>query len=245
MLKMLKKQLKYFFINNLIKYKALRPFLFTVCCLLLSVYFFIGCAPRAVTPLPPQYKQALSLDEIVSKVSDDIQVLKAIADIRIEKNGELYDQVNASVIFQRPDNAHMRMYKLGILVRDIVMKGGELHIVTGKKDPKLAGLIGEFLHAVFWWEDVQGDSLYSEKDGYIIRKANKEIWLNKATLLPVRQDIISSGKNVHITYTAPQNYEGFWYPSKLEISVDAFRFIVTIEKLIKNPPLGEYDFKTD
>jgi hypothetical protein len=241
---MLKRPLKYFFINYFTKSEALRPFLFTVYCFLLPVYFLTGCAPKAITPLQPQYKEELSLDEIVSKVSDDIQVLKAIADMRIEKNGDLYDHINASVIFQRPDNAHMRMYKLGMLVGDIVMKDGELYIITGKKDPKLAGLIEEFLHAVFWWDNVQGDSLYSEKDEYIIRKAGKEIRLDKATLLPVRQDIISSGKNVHITYTEPQSFDGFWYPSKLEISVDAFRFIVTIEKLIKNPQLGEYDFKT-
>jgi len=241
---MLKRPLKYFFINNFTKCEALRPFLFTVYCFLLPVCFLTGCAPRAVTPLPPQYKEELSLDEIVSKVSDDIQVLKAIADIRIEKNGELYDQVNASVIFQRPDNAHMRMYKLGMLVKDIVMKDGELYVITGKKDPKLADLIEKFLYAVFWWDNVQGDSLYSEQDEYIIRKANKEIRLDKATLLPVRQDIISSGKTVHITYTEPKDYDGFWYPSKLVISVDVFRFIVNIEKLIRNPLLGEYDFKT-
>jgi len=239
---MLKRQLRYFFINNFTKCKALRPIL-TVYCLLLSVYFFIGCAPKAVIPLPPQYKQELTLDEIVSKVSDDIKVLKVIADIRIEKNGELYDQVNASVIFRRPDSAHMRMYKLGMLVRDIVMKDGELYVIAGKKDPKLAGLIEEFLYAVFWWDNVQGDSLYSERGEYVIRNANKEIRLDKMTLLPVRQDIIYSGKAVHITYAEPKNYDGFWYPSKLEISVDVFRFTVNIEKLIKNPLLGENDFR--
>ncbi|MBI5097819.1 MAG: hypothetical protein HZB30_01090 [Nitrospirae bacterium] len=232
------------FINSFFKCKASYRLLLTPCCLLLTSHFFISCAPKVITPVPPQYREELSLDEIVSKVSDDIQVLKAIADIRIEKNSELYDQINASVIFQRPDRAHMRMYKFGMLVSDIVKKDGELYVLTGKKDTKLAGLIEEFLYAVFWWDDVEGGFLYSQADEYIIRNVRKEIHLDKATLLPVIQDISSSGKTVHITYAEPQNYEGFWYPSKLAISVDDFRFSVKIDKLIKNPPLGESDFKT-
>jgi hypothetical protein len=240
---MLKRQLKYFFINRFFKCKASHQFLFTAYCLLLTAYCFIGCAPKAIAPVPPQYREELTLAEIVSRASDDVQVLKAIADIRIEKNSELYDQINASVIFQRPDRAHMRMYKFGMLVSDIVMKDGELYVLTGNKDTKLAGLIEEFLYAVFWWDDVEGGVLSREQDAYIIRTVSKEIYLDKATLLPVRQDISLSGKTVHVKYAEPQNYEGFWYPSKLEISVDDLRFSVKIDKLIKNPPLGEYDFK--
>jgi len=217
--------------------------LLTPFCLLLTAYCFISCAPKAITPLPPQYREELTLAEIVSRASDGIQVLKAIADIRIEKNSEFYDQINASVIFQKPDRAHMRMYKFGMLVSDIVMKDRELYVLTGNKDTKLAGLIEELLFAVFWWDDVEGGVLSSEQDAYIIRTVSKEIYLDKATLLPLRQDIISSGKTVYVKYAEPHNYEGFWYPSKLELSVDDFRFSVKIDKLIKNPPLGEYDFK--
>lgn len=240
---MLKRQLKYFSINRFFKCKAYYPFFFTAYCLLFTAYCFISCAPKAVTPVPPQYREELTLAEIVSRASDGIQVLKAIADIRIEKNSELYDEINASVIFQKPDRAHMRMYKFGMLVSDIVMKDGELYVLTGNKDTKLAGLIEELLFAVFWWDDVEGGVFSIEKDVYVIRTVSKEIHLDKATLLPLRQDISSSGKTVHVKYAEPRNYEGLWYPSEMEISVDDFRFSVKIDKLIKNPPLGEYDFK--
>ncbi len=256
---MLKRQLKYFFISIFTKFfkdkipccvsndKAISnsfSLLLTPYSLLLTAYLLIGCAPKVITPVPPQYREELSLDEIISKVGDDIQVIKAIADIRIEKNSELYDQINASVIFQRPDRAHMRIYKFGMLMSDIVKKDGELYVLTGKKDKKLAGLIEEFLYAVFWWEEVKGGYFYSQADEYIIRTVSKEIHLDKTTLFPLTQDISSSGKTVHVTYTEPHDYEGLWYPSKLEISVNDFRFSVKIDKLIKNPPLGESDFKT-
>jgi len=255
---MLKRQLKYFSISIFIKFfKDKIPcrvnndkvisnafsFLLTPYCLLLTAYLLIGCAPKVITPVPPQYREELSLDEIVSKVGDDIQAIKAIADIRIEKNSEFYDQINASVIFQRPDRAHMRMYKFGMLMSDIVKKDGELYVLTGKKDTKLAGLIEEFLYAVFWWDDVKGGFLYSQADEYIIRTVSKKIHLDKTTLFPVMQDISSSGKTIHVTYTEPHNYEGFWYPSKLVITFDDFKFNITIDMLIKNPELSKSDFK--
>jgi hypothetical protein len=243
----LRKLLKYYFIN-----RSLLPLLFlpgtrgNACRIgLFSVTFLllINCAPQIITTAPPQYREELSLDEIIAKVSDEIQVLKAVADIRIEKNNELIDQINASALVQRPDRVHMRVYKLGMLARDIVMQDSKLYGLSGKNSAKIAGLIDEFFHAVFWWDDVEDGSLYSLGAEYIIRTVNKEIHLDKATLLALRQDIRSSGKTVHITYADPQNYEGFWYPSKLVIDVDEFRFSVKIAKLIKNPPLGESDFK--
>jgi hypothetical protein len=220
-----------------------RSFLFTSYFLLLTSHLFISCAPKVITPVPPQYGEAFSLDEIVSKVGDDIQVLKAIADIRIEKNNELYDQINASVIVKRPDSAHMRMYKFGMLVSDIVMKDGSLHILTGKSDKKTGELINEFFHAVFWWDGLERGAMYREGDAYIIKINNKEIRLDRATLLPLSQEIYLLSKIIHITYTEPHDYDGFWYPSKMGISVDDLRFKVSIDKLIKNPPLGESDFR--
>lgn len=210
---------------------------------LVTFLLLISCAPQIITSAPPQFKEELSLDEIIAKVSDEIQVLKAVADIRIEKNNELIDQVNASALIQRPDRVHMRVYKLGMLAKDIVMQDRKLYGLSGKNSAKIAGLVDEFFHAVFWWDDVEDGSLYSQGDEYIIRTENKEIHLDKATLLALSQNIRSSDKNVYITYAEPQNYEGFWYPSKLVIDIDEFRFSVKIAKLIKNPPLGESDFK--
>jgi len=225
------------------KFIISRSFLFISYSFLLTFYFFIGCAPKVITPVPPQYREAFSLDEIVSKAGDDIQVLKAIADVRIEKNSELYDQINASVIVKRPDSAHMRMYKFGMLVSDIIMKDGSLHVLTGKSDKKTGALINEFFHAVFWWDGLERGTLYRDGDAYIIKTINKEIHLDRATLLPLNQEAYLLDKIIRITYAEPHDYDGFWYPSKMEITVDDLRFNVRIDKLIKNPPLGEFDLK--
>jgi hypothetical protein len=217
--------------------------LITASLILAASHFFIGCASRIIPPAPPQYREGLSLDEIIKKVSDEIQILKAVADITVEKNNEFVEQVSASVLIQRPDRVHIRTYKFGMLANDFVIQERKLYGLPGKNGSRITTLIDELFHAVFWWDDVEGGSLYSLGDEYIIRTVNREIHLDKATLLAVKQDIRSSGKTVYITYDEPQSYEGFWYPSKLVISVDDFRFNVKIGKLIKNPPLGESDLK--
>jgi len=211
---------------------------------LLLVTFFTGCAPKIIPPAPPQYIEDFLLDEIVLRAGGDIRSLKAIADIRVEKNSEFMDQVGASVLVRRPDRAHMRIYKFGVLVSDLVMKDGELYFLSGKKDTRLAGLIDEFFHAVLWWDGVEDGYFRREGDEYVIQTAGRDIRLDRATLLPVRQDISSDGNTVRIIYSEPRDYEGFWYPSKLGISAAGLNFSVTVDKLIKNPAPGETDFKT-
>ncbi|MBI5739170.1 MAG: hypothetical protein HZA16_00485 [Nitrospirae bacterium] len=246
---MSKRPLRYYFIRvkgpgSGVKGEITNPCrLIAAVCLLLTAYCFTACAPKVISPPPPRYEEELSLDDIVTRAGKDIQVLKAVADIRIEKNGELIEQVNASVLLQRPDRVHMKIYKFGMLTGDFVMRDGELHGLEGWTDTKLGRLAGEIFHAVFWWDNLEGASMYSTKDAYIITTLNQVIHLDKATLLPVMQDINSSGHTVHVTYSGPRNYEGFWYPSNLTVSTDNFGFGVKIERLIKNPPLSEADFR--
>jgi len=244
---MSKRPLRYFFIKDNSPFAPSLPKRgkLAALCLLISIscFFLTACAPKVITAPPPRYEEELSLDDIVAKVGEDIQGLKAVADIRIEKNGEPIEQINASLLLQKPDRVHMRVYKFGMLTGDFVMRDGEQYGLSDGKDTKLAGLAGEIFHALFWWDDLEGASMYAAEDAYVIKTLNQEIHLDKATLLPVIQFINSGDKNVYITYSGPQNYDGWWYPSNLTISADAFRFVVTIERLIKNPTLGEADFR--
>lgn len=202
-----------------------------------------GCAPKIITPSPPQYIEELSLEEIIKKVSGDIEALKSISEVLIEKNGEPYDQATVSVLLKKPDLAHVRIYKFGMLVKDIVMKDGKLYFLVGKNDKKLGAMTDEFFHTIFWWDGLNGGSMSVEEDEYVIKTEKKEIHLDRATRLPLQQDIHLLDKVIHITYSEPHDYEGLLYPSRLEIAVDNLKLIMKIEKLLVNPPLGETDFR--
>ena len=203
----------------------------------------ISCAPEAVSP-PPQYLDVeLSLEELIEKVSSDIEVLKAITDIKIEKNSKPYDFFNASVLVKRPGWLHMRIYKFGMLVKDFVIKDKELYVLSGKGSGNLKKLGSEFYNAIFWWDNMGDGVMHRQRDEYIVRVENKEIHLDRATLLPVKQEITAFNNKINITYDKPKMAEdGFWYSSEMDIYIGDFKFSVKLKKMLKNPSLGEYDF---
>jgi hypothetical protein len=206
--------------------------------------FFIACAPKPVMKAPRIYQEDLSLEDVTEHAGKDIDVLKAIADIRINRNNEPYDVVNASVLARRPGWIHMRMYKFGMLVRDIVIKDEAVYVLSGKDSPGLRQLARELYNAIIWWGDLEDGVMHSEGDEYIIRTDNKTIYVEKANLMPLKQYINVLDTSILLTYDSPVEHDGFWYPSLINLYAGDFMFSVTLRKIIKNPELGPFDFQT-
>lgn len=209
---------------------------------LLLTFYLYGCAPK-VAP-PPLYKNIeLSLKQVIQIVSRDVDVLKAVVGINIEKNNEHYSFIDASVLLKRPGLAHLRMYKFGILVGDIIVKDSVVHLLSGKSGGKFKEFGKELYPTVLWWDALRNGYMHKKGAEYIIRVENKKIHLDSATLLPVKQEIRTGSKDIYIMYDKPRNVGSFWYPSEMEIKMGDYKFTVKIEKLFINPPLGENDFK--
>lgn len=205
---------------------------------------FIACAPKPRIMPPTVYEEKeLTLEEVLATAGKDIELLKAITDIEIEMNNEPYSFINASVLIKKPDWLHMRIYQLGMLVRDFVIRDNKLYVLSGKYDSNLKNLGNELHNAIFWWEDYGSGAMRREGDMYIIKAPGKEIHVNRSTLLPVKQEIITQNKKISIFYENPVNNEGYWYSELLKIYVDNFTFSVRLKKLIKNPVPGEFDFQ--
>jgi hypothetical protein len=204
-----------------------------------------ACAPKPVVAPPSLYEETvLSLDEIIEKASGDTLALKAITEIEIRKNNEHYDSISASVLVKMPDWVHVRMYKFGMLVNDFVVMDDRLHVLSGKGGPNLKKFGKEFHNAIFWWDDIQEGVLYSNGPEYIIRARNKEIHIDKATLLPLKQRIVAFNRNIEIAYEEPvEEKDGYWHPSVINILAGDFSFTVKLKKLLRNPQLGEFDFR--
>ena len=203
-----------------------------------------ACAPKPLVTPPSVYEETdLSLDEILEKASGDIEVLKAITEIEIRKNNKHYDSISASVLVKMPDWVHVRMYKFGMLVKDFIVKGDRLYVLSGKSDPNLKKFGREFHNAIFWWDDIQEGVLYSNGPEYIIKARNKEVHIDKATLLPLKQRLIAFDRNIEIIYKEPkEENDGYWHPSVININAGDFSFTVKLKKLLRNPVLGEFDF---
>ena len=240
---MLKKPLKYCSFKTYI-------LLFTVYC---SLFTVLSCAPKAAPP--PMYKDInLSLEEVITIAQRDINVLKTVAGINIEKNDKPYSYVDALILLKKPGWLHIRLYKFGIMVGNYLIKEDAVYIISGKEGSKFREFGKELYSSIFWWEGLENASMYKEDTEYIIMAKNKEIRLNKATLLPKNQEIIVNSRKISILYDKPvekvfsvpeeQHQSGFWYPSEVKIESGAYKFTVTVEKLYINPVLGENDFNS-
>ncbi len=213
------------------------------CCF--SILFLaVACAPK-VAPPPEYIEEEFSLEDILSKAGGDIEVLKAITDIHIEKDNEPYDFVNASVLSKKPGWVHIRIYKFGMLIRDFVIRDGILHVLSGKKSANLKKLGDEFYTAVFWWDGMEDGIMQTDGNEYIIQTADKKIRIDRGTLIPVYQEMSSLNRKIKIEYSdARQDEQGAWYPSRITINTGNFTFKVKVKKLLKNPILGDMDFRS-
>ncbi len=166
----------------------------------------------------------------------------------------------------------MRLYKFGILAGNFLFKDNVVHVSSGKGAGKFKEFGKELYYSIFWWEGLEYAAMYKEAAEYVIKTKNKEIRLDRSTLLPVRQDIMADNKKIHILYEEPRKdvntlsqtpgeepqdrpvsmSRGFgtssradvWYPSVVRIEIGAYRFTVKVDRLLINPPTGENDFKT-
>ena len=239
--------------------------LFTFYFLLLTFYL-LGCAPK-VAP-PPLYKDLdLSLNKVIKIARRDINVLKAIVDIKIESNGNPHLYINASMLLKKPSWLHMRLYRFGIMVGNFFIKDNVVYTISGKGSDKFKDFGRVLYYSVFWWEDLKNAMMYKQNKQYVIKAENKEIRLNSSTLQPESQEITTKDKKIYILYDKPKQQvdltsrlaqpayrtgrldseerflDDFWFPSVVKITIDAYRFTVKVDKLIVNPPLGENDFK--
>ncbi len=241
---MSKRRLRYYFF----KWKVgsgkweVKILLFTFYFLLLTFYLS-GCAPKIVTP-PPLYKdRELSLEEIITIAQRDINTLKAIVSINVEKNDRPYSNVDAALLLKKPNWLHMRLYKFGFPAGNFLMKDNMVYAASGKGSNRFKEFGRELYYSIFWWEDIEDAVMHREAENYVIRTKHKEILLNKNTLLPERQEVAVNNKKIFIAYSKPKKEENVWYPSTVKIEIDAYRFTIKIEKLFINPLLNEDDFK--
>lgn len=224
-----------------LRYYSFNPF---ICYSLLIIYcLLLGCAPKAVAP-PPSYKDIeLSLKDIITIAGKDINTLKIILSIEIEKDDNPYSYVDASLLLKKPDLLNMKVYTLGMLTGNFIVKGNEIYALYGKIPSRFKDVGRKLHHIVFWWEGLENAVMSKQGTDYVIREENKEIYIDSATLLPTKQVLKLNDRNITIFYYEPRKGDNIWYPSIAKIETGAYRFHLKIEKLIVNPLLEEDDFK--
>jgi hypothetical protein len=204
-----------------------------------------ACAPgrREVVVRPPEIKERLTVDEIRNIAGKDIDSMKAIADIKIKRDSSPYDFVNVSVLLMKPNRLHIRAYKFGALVRDIIVNDGDVTVLSGKKGAWMSDMASELYNAVFWWEGIESARMQYLGDDIVILTDRKQLLLDRNSLQPRSQQIKTESGNFSLMYGSPRMFGDYIYPDKMKIYMGRFLFDVRIKKLKINPGITEADFR--
>ncbi len=188
-----------------------------------------ACAQRAVeVPVP----ETRSIGAVIAERSY-IERMDARLSVVFQKvDSEMYGDAVLDVA--RSGDMHMKVYSLGILGMELSSKGGVVksnpRLDTAKKTILTKGL----RDSLYWW-DLQDAATAEDGELLVLRNATRTVWLDRATLLPVRQQIsFDDGKQLNIAYDSPVREGGIWYPSRMRIELTRYAVILQVKELVLN-----------
>ncbi len=195
--------------------------------LLLSIVFLLaGCAPKKIAM--PSY-EGRAFNDILAEKSG-IASIDAKFAILFEKNGSEI-KGDAALDISRSGDLSLRVYSLGFLAMEMTSRDGFV-----KSDPPLDKgkklILTEGLRdCLFWWD--MDDYVFSEGNGYyVLKNADRELWIDKKTFLPSRQTIrFGDGRELKVYYSEPANDNDIWYQSKIRIELSRYAVTLTIKKM--------------
>ncbi len=214
----------------------------SVTCLILS---FSCTGPQLSRPglvLAPA--RELTRSEIMSLSAHN--KLKAVINLDVEVAGKLVlDGASAVLYMEMPDKARLRVYQFGIPIFDVVHKGGEVRSKPPEEIETYRESFPLLLQAVFWWTSMNEASLEIFGNEYLLQTSQQAVWLERRSLLPIRQEVYSKNGVTKIRYSNPITFgQQKAFPSRIEIDSSNYSLVVTIKKLATdlffNPDMFEW-----
>lgn len=192
----------------------------------ISVVLLAGCALR-MRELP--LLEERSLDEVIaerngiSRIDTTFSVVFEKADSEIRGEGALN-------IFNN-GNLELRVYSLGFLAMELVSRNGSV-----KSNPRLdrsrTTILTQGLRdSLFWW-DMKDVTFQDEGDHFLLRNNEREITIDKKTILPKKQQIyFSDGKVLIVYYDNPVRENGVLYQSRMKIVFSKYSVTLKVRNI--------------
>jgi hypothetical protein len=185
-----------------------------------------SCAPKRVTM--PSYEGRAFHDVLAEK--SGISGIDTRFAILFERKGSEI-KGDAALDISKSGDLSLRIYSLGFLAMELTSRNGRV-----KSDPPLDRrkkviLTRGLRDCLFWW-DMKEYVLQEENGYYLLKNAERELWIDKKTFLPSRQTVrFEDGRELKIFYSDPANDGDNWYPSKIRIEMSRYAVTLTIKKM--------------
>ena len=168
---------------------------------------------------------------------------RAFREVLSERNGIRDIETKFSVLFEKKDSEirgdaaldisqtgdmSLRVYSMGFLAMDLTSREGLVKSTPALDRGKKLILTRGLRDCLFWW-DMKDFSLTEEAGYYVLESPGREIWIDKKTFLPARQNIYFEDGNVlNVNYDNPTKENDSWYQSKIRIEYLQYSVTFTI-----------------
>ncbi len=190
------------------------------------VFFLASCAPKTVEP--PLFEER-SLDEAMARRSGIAQI-DATFSVIFEKADSEMKGDGVLNIFNN-GNLELRVYSLGFLAMELTSRNGVVKSNPLLDSTKKAILTQGLRDCLFWW-DIKDFTVEEEGGYYLLRNAEREILIDKKSILPRKQLIyFSNGRVLTVYYDNPAREEGILYQSRMRIELSKYAVTLAVKKI--------------
>ncbi len=209
-----------------------------------SLIFVVSCAPR-ITPPEVYSGKHITLADI-SAMHSDVRAIKATFSITLKQisqsmTGEGLVLLKEGV-FHEPPLLHLKVYAFGNIILDVISRSGIVTTNPPMNIERYDELSNGIIYAFLWWRDIEGGSLKTDEDSFIISSKDRKIWLDRKTLLPLKQELLLGKERVNISYSKPRNNGKIWYPSLMKIADKKNEVYLDIRHIDFKPNINDKDF---
>lgn len=194
--------------------------------LLSLTVFLISCAIQRVEI--PVF-EGVNIRDVLS-AKKDISIIDTTFSITFEKDeGELRGEGILNI--SRIGDLNFRIYSLGFLALEVTSLNG----VT-KSNPRIdknkGRILTEGLRNCFFWWDIEDYTIDELEDVYILKNLSREIWLDRNTILPLKQVIfLEDGRGLVINYSGNKKFGDVWYPSSITINLSKYSVKLKVKEI--------------
>ncbi len=198
-----------------------------------STLFFVSallilysCAVKR-TELPDY--QGMDVQEVLSS-RNDISSIETTFAITFEKD-DTEMRGDGALNLSKNGDLSMRIYSFGFLAFEMTAHNGII-----KSNPPIDRTRGIILSSglrdcLFWW-DIKDFSIEEDESGYLLKNMTRSLWINRETMLPVKQNIsLEDGRELMIKYENPDYVSALWYPSKIRIELARYAVTLNIREI--------------
>ncbi|OGW38868.1 MAG: hypothetical protein A2Y97_12120 [Nitrospirae bacterium RBG_13_39_12] len=131
----------------------------------------------------------------------------------------------------RNGDLSIRIYSFGFLALELTSENGIIKSTPVIDKNKGIILTYGLRDCLFWW-DIKDFKIDEIEDKYRLKNLSREIWIDRKTMLPVKQKVyLEDDRELMFYYENPENAGDIWYPSKIRVEFSKYSLTLNFKEM--------------